>query len=151
MSYLRVIENVNDKEQDFLKYIIVRVADVRMAVCTNFVEEIIIGYDITTVPMTPSNVKGLINLRGQVIPVIDINAHLDKMLMSYNESSCVIILNVSGTQIGLLAEEIFSVEEIQASLISKLNERQHLKLYNGMMCLRNEIIMFLDANQLFLW
>jgi len=55
----------------------------------------IIGYmEITAVPQTPHYVKGVINLRGQVIPVIDLRARFNMELAEITEESCVIVVEI---------------------------------------------------------
>ncbi len=56
----------------------------------------IIGYmDITAVPQTPHHVKGVINLRGQVIPVIDLRAKFGMETAEITEESCIIVVEIS--------------------------------------------------------
>ena len=57
----------------------------------------IIGYmEITAVPQTPHHVKGVINLRGQVIPVIDLRAKFGMEVAEITEESCIIVVEISG-------------------------------------------------------
>ena len=56
----------------------------------------IIGYmDITAVPQTPHHVKGVINLRGQVIPVIDLRAKFGMETADVTEETCIIVVEIS--------------------------------------------------------
>ncbi len=56
----------------------------------------IIGYmDITAVPQTPHHVKGVINLRGQVIPVIDLRAKFGMETTDVTEETCIIVVEIS--------------------------------------------------------
>ena len=56
----------------------------------------IIGYmDITAVPQTPSHVKGVINLRGQVIPVVDLRAKFGMETAEVTEETCVIVVEIT--------------------------------------------------------
>jgi purine-binding chemotaxis protein CheW len=56
----------------------------------------IIGYmDITAVPQTPHHVKGVINLRGQVIPVIDLRANFGMETTDVTEETCIIVVEIS--------------------------------------------------------
>lgn len=56
----------------------------------------IIGYmDITAVPQTPHYVKGVINLRGQVIPVIDLRANFGMEITEVTEETCIIVVEIS--------------------------------------------------------
>jgi purine-binding chemotaxis protein CheW len=56
----------------------------------------IIGYmDITTVPQTPAYVKGVINLRGQVIPVVDLRAKFGMETVEVTEETCIIVVEIT--------------------------------------------------------
>ncbi|MHC4529364.1 MAG: chemotaxis protein CheW [Planctomycetota bacterium] len=57
----------------------------------------IIGYmDITAVPQTPAHVKGVINLRGQVIPVVDLRAKFGMETAEVTEQTCIIVVEIAG-------------------------------------------------------
>ncbi|MEN6576009.1 MAG: chemotaxis protein CheW [Phycisphaerales bacterium] len=56
----------------------------------------IIGYmDITAVPQTPAYVKGVINLRGQVIPIVDLRAKFDMETAEVTEQTCIIVVEIT--------------------------------------------------------
>ncbi|MDY0357942.1 MAG: chemotaxis protein CheW, partial [Sedimentisphaerales bacterium] len=56
----------------------------------------IIGYiEVTAVPQTPHHVKGVINLRGQVIPVIDLRAKFGMETAEVTEQSCIIVVEIA--------------------------------------------------------
>ena len=58
----------------------------------------IIGYvDVTAVPQTPHYVKGVINLRGQVIPVIDLRAKFDMQTADVTDETCIIVVEIAAT------------------------------------------------------
>ncbi|MCK5175175.1 MAG: purine-binding chemotaxis protein CheW [Planctomycetes bacterium] len=79
----------------------------------------IIGYmDITAVPQTPAHVKGVINLRGQVIPVIDLRAKFDMDQMEVTEQTCIIVVETSQGnsqfQTGIVVDHVSEVLDIAA-------------------------------------
>lgn len=67
--------------------------------------------EITKVPEYPSYAKGIINLRGSIIPLIDMRLRFHKEDKEYNERTCVIVTNIGGRSIGLVVE---SVDEVSA-------------------------------------
>ncbi|MBW8017783.1 MAG: purine-binding chemotaxis protein CheW [Planctomycetes bacterium] len=78
----------------------------------------IIGYmDITAVPQTPSHVKGVINLRGQVIPVVDLRAKFGMDTMEVTEETCIIVVEISqgdrNFQTGIVVDHVQEVLDIQ--------------------------------------
>ena len=77
----------------------------------------IIGYmDITAVPQTPHHVKGVINLRGQVIPVIDLRAKFGMETADVTEETCIIVVEISqGSQTfstGIVVDHVQEVLDI---------------------------------------
>ena len=77
------------------------------------VKEIIGLMPITTVPQTPGYVKGVINLRGKVIPVADLRLKFGMEAMEYNERTCIIVVEVKGAnQTILMGIVVDSVSEV---------------------------------------
>ena len=78
-----------------------------------YVNEIIQFQSITAIPETESYIKGLINLRGKVIPVIDVRLRFKQPAIEYNDRTCIIVINVKSTTVGLIVEKIAEVVEIK--------------------------------------
>lgn len=76
------------------------------------VNEIIVLQEITAVPDTEDYIKGLINLRGKIIPVIDVRLRFKQEPFEYNDRTCIIVINVQSTVVGLIVEKIAEVVEI---------------------------------------
>ena len=77
------------------------------------VKEIIGIMAITTVPRTPEYVKGVINLRGKVIPVVDLRSKFGMEVAEYTERTCIIVVEVaSGQQKILMGSVVDSVSEV---------------------------------------
>lgn len=78
-----------------------------------YVNEIIVFQEITEIPECENYIKGLINLRGKIIPVIDVRLRFKQEPIEYNDRTCIIVLNVEDTVVGLIVEKIAEVVEIQ--------------------------------------
>lgn len=76
------------------------------------VREIIGHMDITTVPQTPDYMKGVINLRGKVIPVIDLRLKFSMREEDHTQETCVIVVEVNSTSIGLIVDSVSEVSDI---------------------------------------
>ena len=79
----------------------------------------IIGYmDITAVPQTPGHVKGVINLRGQVIPVVDLRLKFGMEEAEITEQSCIIVVEIDAGarhfQTGIVVDHVQEVLDISA-------------------------------------
>lgn len=73
------------------------------------VTEIISLQEITEIPEVPDYIKGIINLRGRIIPVMDIRLRFKKAFRVYNERTCVVIVEVRDLAIGLIVDEVAEV------------------------------------------
>lgn len=64
---------------------------------------------ITEVPEVPEYVQGIINLRGKIIPVVDMRLRFKKEFREYNDRTCVIVIDVNGVLIGLIVDGVAEV------------------------------------------
>ena len=78
-----------------------------------YVQQIIQYQEVTRVPETEDYIKGLINLRGKVIPVIDVRLRFKQPPLEYNDRTCIIVINVKSMIVGLIVEKIAEVVEIK--------------------------------------
>jgi len=76
------------------------------------VNEIIVYQEITQVPESEDYIKGLINLRGKIIPVIDVRVRFKQEQMPYTDRTCIIVISVKDIVVGLIVEKIAEVVEI---------------------------------------
>lgn len=74
-----------------------------------YVTEIIGLQAITVIPELPEYVKGIINLRGKIIPVIDVRLRFKKAAKEYNDRTCVIVVDISNLSIGLIVDSVAEV------------------------------------------
>ena len=85
------------------------------------VKEIIGMMVITTIPQTPDYIKGVINLRGKVIPVVDIRLKFGMTLMDYTERTCIVVVEiknaVSTIPMGIVVDSVSEVLNIKAGEI----------------------------------
>lgn len=79
-----------------------------------YVTEIVGIQPITIVPELPSFIRGIINLRGQIIPVLDARAKFNKEEIEYNDRTCIIVIDVGEISIGIIVDavsEVLTIEE----------------------------------------
>jgi purine-binding chemotaxis protein CheW len=113
--------------------------------------EIISVQTITAVPGFPEYVKGVINLRGKVIPVIDVRLRFKKEPKEYNDRTCIIVVDVRHVLIGLIVDSVAEVVSISDGAIVDLphlnNDSDNYfikKLYKT----GNEIKLLIDCEKL---
>lgn len=81
------------------------------------VREIIGLMDITAVPQVPEYVKGVINLRGKIIPVVDLRLKFNMPRIDYTSETCIIVLNVNNTLMGIIVDHVSEVLDISTDSI----------------------------------
>jgi purine-binding chemotaxis protein CheW len=86
------------------------------------VREIISMSEITSVPKTPEYVKGVINLRGKVIPVIDLRLKFTMEEIPYTDETCIIVVDVNGVEMGIIVDHVSEVLDIAAGDIEDAPE-----------------------------
>lgn len=103
------------------KYLTFKLADEDYGVSLLKVREIIGMMPITSVPRTPAFVKGVINLRGKVIPVTDLRMRFDMDEIDYTDRTCIIVVEVEGQdaqlQMGIVVDAVTEVLPIKAEEI----------------------------------
>ncbi len=82
-----------------------------------YVTEIIGMQGITEVPELPEFIVGIINLRGQIIPVMDVRTRFLKAYKEYNDRTCIIVINIEDVSIGLIVDTVSEVLNIDESNI----------------------------------
>lgn len=82
------------------------------------VNEIVGLHTITEVPDVPPYVKGMINLRGTVIPVIDVRLRFNMEEREYDSRTCVVVVTVTGATVGLVVDRVNEVGSFSANEIS---------------------------------
>ena len=140
--------NVEIKE-DTKKFLTFLSDGLTFAVDAGYVSEIITNYTITVLPHVPSFIKGIINLRGQIIPIIDIRERMHKPMLENTESSCIIVLDINSVSIGIFVDTVSHVVDVYESDISPMPPNSSQELVKGMMSLSKEmVILFLDCELL---
>ncbi|WP_312700027.1 chemotaxis protein CheW [Sedimentibacter sp.] len=106
--------------------------------------------DITAVPEFPSYAKGIINLRGIIIPIIDVRLRLRKEEIGYNERTCIIVTNINGSYIGFIVDEVNEVTNIDNEDISnppQMGSDYTNTFITGIAKLNNRIVLLIDLKK----
>lgn len=98
------------------------------------VVEIITGHTVTKLPLVPDYVRGIINLRGQIIPIVDIH-----QLLSHQdcESGCMMILQTSDAEVGILVDQVQKMVDVDTSALLPVPPRSSRELVCGMYSLED--------------
>ncbi len=103
------------------KYLTFSMADEEYGIGILKIKEIIGMMPITSVPQTPEFVKGVINLRGKVIPVMDLRLRFEMEAIDYTDRTCIIVVEIEGSggivQIGIVVDAVSEVLNIKGEAI----------------------------------
>ncbi len=108
----RVIEKASQTAELGGKYLTFNLADEQYGLEILKVREIVKVMDITGVPQMPDYVKGVVNLRGKVIPVVDLRLKFGLPGTDYTDETCIIVVNV-GTETGIVVDTVEEVADIK--------------------------------------
>lgn len=113
------------------------------------VREIIGIMDITKVPQTPDFVQGVINLRGKVIPVIDLRTKFGLPRAEYNDQTCIIVVDI-GVMMGIIVDTVQEVHDIPASSIEpppRMGSEVDTSFILGMGKVKDDVKILLDIDK----
>ena len=130
--------------------VVFEVAKESFGVDINAVQEIIRMQQITDVPKAPMHVKGVINLRGRVIPVIDLRDRFGFPAAEETKSTRIVVVDVAGSTVGMIVDavsEVLRIEHGQIQPPSSLIE-SYEKYLKGIGRLEERLILLLDLEML---
>ena len=108
-----------DEDKIYGKYLTFNLDKEVFGMEVEFVTEIIEMQEITEVPETPTYVIGIINLRGKIIPVIDVRLKFKKEKVPYDDRTCIIVIDINDMQVGLIVDNVSEVVDIADTEISE--------------------------------
>lgn len=114
------------------------------------VQEIIRATDITPVPGAPSHVRGVINLRGKIIPVVDLRRRFALEVVENSESQRIIVVEMGEKRIGMLVDGVSQVIRVPAGVVEEMPEEATTvdeNFIRGVGKLENRLIIILDLNK----
>lgn len=116
-----------------------------------YVTEIIGIQPITAVPELPDYFKGIINLRGKIIPVIDVRLRFRKEAKEYNDRTCIIVVDIKDLSVGLIVDSVSEVAVINEADISEMphiNQENQNRFVKNIGKIGNEVRLLLDCERL---
>lgn len=114
MSSATTVKEARTKENLGGKYLTLFLANEEYGIEILKVQEIIGMMSVTTVPRTPAFIRGVINLRGKVIPIIDLRLKFGMEAIAQTEETCIIVVQAQGLEMGLVVDRVSEVLNISA-------------------------------------
>lgn len=144
-------EDSEDTQKD--KYLSFSIGAEEYAIHIKFVTEIVVMQHVTAVPDMPDYIRGVINLRGKVISVMDVRTRFHLKAADYDERTCIIVIDVDEFTIGLIVDTVKEVVDIPPNLIDP-PPRTHGGLGNdyvqGLGKIGNKVKILLDVEKIVL-
>ena len=142
-----------EQEEDTLKdkYLIFRIASEDYGFEIRHVLEIIVIQKITDVPDMPEYVMGLINLRGQVVPVMDIRMRFGYEQRSYDERTCIVVVKTDDAPVGVVVDTVSAVQDIPEEDLSgppSISKGKAHRFIQAMARMEEKVAIILDVEKL---
>ncbi len=144
------VRTVEDDNIDDM-YLTFKVGDEDYGVVISVVTEIVGMQRIMGIPDVPAYIKGVINLRGKVIPLMDVRLRFNMPEREYDERTVVIVLDVGEAPMGLIVDRVSEVLEIPASQIDRTNNgpaNSRRSVVSGLGRIDERVAILLDENLL---
>jgi len=132
--------------------VVFTLADEDYGVDIGTVREIIRIQTITKVPKTPKFIQGVINLRGKVIPVIDLRKRFDLTAAATGKDSRIVVIDIDGQDIGVIVDAVTEVLRIPADSVdppSSIIASVESEYLLGIAKLASRLIILLDLQKVF--
>jgi len=148
-----IINNEKEIEEDTQKdkYLIFTIDTEKYGIEIKYILEVISIQTITKVPELEEYIKGIINLRGKIIPVMDVRLRFKKSLMKYDDRTCIIVVDVGELTVGLIVDRVSEVVNIsgeQVVIPPKTSNNVRNKYINAIGKIGQDVRLLIDCNKL---
>lgn len=114
--------------------------------------EIVSIQDVTRIPSVPDYIKGIINLRGKVVPIIDVRLKLKQPERAYDEKTCIIVVVIDDMQVGLIVDRVSEVVTIGQNELAdppSIGNSSNDKYLQSIATVDDKIVLNIDCNKFF--
>ena len=142
-------EEIEDTQEG--KYLTFSLGNEEYGIEIRNVTEIIGIQNVTDLPDMPAFVKGVINLRGKVIPVFDVRLRFGFEERDYDERTCIIVVTIKEMAVGLIVDAVSEVIDIPAKEIEpspKVNKGEASRFIQALGKVQNDVKILLDVENL---
>lgn len=149
-SFINEIDDENEDTQKG-KFLTFAVGNENYGIEIKNVTEIIGIQEITGIPELPIYVKGIINLRGKIIPVMDVRLKFKKEAIPYNDRTCIIVIEIMELSIGLIVDnvaEVLNIEDENIDVPPDVKTGFSNRYISGIGKVGNSVKLILDCDKL---
>lgn len=145
-----IMNNMEEEIEDTMsnRYLVFDLDNQEYAVSIQHVVDIINVQPVTRVPSCPEFVRGITNLRGKVIPIIDVRLRFGKLQQDYSERTCIIVVELGDVSVGMIVDsvsEVITLEDHQISPPPTFQNGVDVRFINGIGKAENGIKLLLDC------
>ena len=137
------------------KYLVFELGEENYGIPLEYVQEIIGMMEITRVRKMPAFIKGVVNLRGNIIPVVDLRRKFDMGNREYDDRTCIIIIEIvlfeSKTLMGVIVDEVLevmSVGEKDIYSVPKYGVDEDERIILGMVKIKDKVVVLLRIDKI---
>ena len=143
----------DDDDEDTMRdrYLAFRLAEEDYGFPIRCVTEIIAMQRITEMPDVAEYVKGVVNLRGKVIPVMDVRIRFGMPERKYDDRTCIVVVDHEGTAVGLIVDRVAEVIDIPGDQIDPpptIHKGANHRFIQGLGKVENDVKILLDVGKL---
>lgn len=140
-----------ESQIDLRQYVSFAAGDEQYAVDIMSVREIKGWTEVTNLPNQPQYVRGVLNLRGAVLPIVDLQCRLGGGFTETTQRHVVVIVALDGRQVGLLVDavsDILSVSDEQIQPVPETSTREESRVLSGFLTDEDQMVAMLDLHRL---
>jgi purine-binding chemotaxis protein CheW len=143
-------EQLSKAESDELQLVSFNIGTEEFGVDILKVQEINRMVEITKVPQAPHYVEGVINLRGKVIPIVDLRKRFSLELKAHDKNTRIVVVDIGGNIMGMIVDSVSEVLRLPASTIEPPPEivtGVNSEYIKGVAKLEDRLLIFLDLSR----
>ena len=145
------MQNILSSKANTLEILVIKLHDLQFCVRTTSIREIRGWSPVTPLPYTPYEMVGISNLRGNVIPIIDVAVKLGMDSTRATERSAIVVAEVDGATIGLLVEGVSDIMTVSGDLLQPVPPAAAVstEYSDGIITQGDALITFLNLEKMF--
>ncbi len=141
--------NHNAQPKEKVKYLTFQVDNEVYGFDISYVSDINRMQEITLVPQQNNFVSGVINLRGQIIPVIEIRRRFNKEHREYDDRTCIIVMNFETYTVGVIVDTVLEViAVVKDEITSQKTSEKKSRFVQGIIKLNEQMVTLMDIEKL---
>ena len=151
-SAANIVMNAQDTQNQYLTFFL---ADEEYGVSILDVQEVRVWDGVTSIPNAPVYVKGVLDLRGVIVPIIDLRMRFNMETVEYDETTVIVVLKIEvGDKqhiIGIVVDavsDVLDVNEDQQKAAPDFETSGNTEFISGLATVNNKMVILLDTNKL---